>query len=149
MWRNAERWSKLCFVFQMKDTETNWPRLSWVTKLSKLWGHHNFRILKNNLLISITKIPTQISEIGFLWCQPAFRDVEECRKRVLKLCFLDGYELCSRRSERGKLWRFSCEIQSSVTHLITFFWMFTSLTRSQHRLHQASRTNFPLLPAKH
>jgi hypothetical protein len=27
--------------------------------------------------------------------------------------------------------------------------MFTSLTRSQHRLHQASRTNFPLLPAKH
>ncbi len=51
MWRNAERWLKLCFVFQMKDTQTNWPRLSWVTKLSKLWGHHNFRILKNNLLI--------------------------------------------------------------------------------------------------
>ncbi len=51
MWRNAERWLKLCLVFQMKDTQTNWPRLSWVTKLSKLWGHHNFRILKNNLLI--------------------------------------------------------------------------------------------------
>lgn len=51
MWRNAERWLKLCLVFQMKDTQTNWPRLSWVTKLSKLWGHHNFRILKNSLLI--------------------------------------------------------------------------------------------------
>ncbi len=65
MWRNAERWLKLCFVIQMKDTQTNWPRLSWVTKLSKLWGHHNFRILKNNLLISIAKIPTQILRSDF------------------------------------------------------------------------------------